>query len=208
MHNTIEKGEINMKRTLSLFLIFLILLSSIPVFGASYSRRDEKSAEVLKDLGILVGGRDGDLMLDHYLKRQDLVVILSRLYGEEKNASMQLSKNKFKDIEDSHYKPYIYWAVNKGLIYGKDSDTFGYNDYTKVGELQSILLRALDYGSELTNESMVSKLANRLGIMDGVSADSSDYVTRGMMATMVYNALKCQVKGASYTLAEKLDISL
>lgn len=196
-----------MKRTLSLFLIFLIILTSVPVFGAS-NRRQERAAEALKDLGIIVGTKDGDLMLDQYLKRQDLVIILSRLYGEEKNASMYLAKNKFKDIEDSHYKPYIYWAVDKGLIYGKDSNTFGYNDYTKVGELQSILLRALDYGSELTNEDMPSKLANKLGIMNGISADSSDYVTRGMMALMVYNALKCQVKGASYTLAEKLNISL
>lgn len=198
-----------MKRILSLFLAIIIITISIPVFAApSQHELYKNAAKILNNLGILKGTRSGNLMLDEYLKRQNLVVLISLLYGEEKLARKFPVKDTFKDIQNSHYAPYIYWALSKGLIQGTGQDTFGYDSYATVEQLQRVLLRALDYGSEITSQDIVPSLAGGLKIMEGLDADPDDCVTRGLAAAMILNALKCQVKGASYTLAEKLNLTI
>ncbi len=43
----------------------------------------QKSGQILKNEGVLEGSGTGDLMLNQNLKRQDMVVLMSRLYKEE-----------------------------------------------------------------------------------------------------------------------------
>lgn len=206
-----------MKKTLSFVVALILLLSTVPVLSApSEDTLYEESAQILKSLGILHGNDNGDLMLEKTLKRQDMVVLISRLYGEEDTAKNYPTKDIFNDIKDDFYKPYIYWAVDKGLIQGTAKNTFGYTTsestkyYTKVQQLQALLLRALGYGSEV-NESYesVPEIAEKIKIMDGISADKDDFVTRGLMAAMTLNALKTNIKGyINYTLADKLNLTI
>lgn len=80
-----------MKKYLSIFLAaLLIVLSFSPVYGDS-STDDlyEQSGEILKSAGVLTGNEKGDLMLEDNLKRQDLVVLISRLYKQENTAKTQ-----------------------------------------------------------------------------------------------------------------------
>jgi len=212
-----KKGEFQMKKVLSLVTALVLLLGTIPVSAApSENSLYEEAGKILKNLGVLQGSESGDLMLDQKLKRQDMVVLISRLYNEEDIASKYPVKTIFTDIKDDFYKPYIYWAVDKGLIQGTAPNTFGYttNDSTKydtkVQQLQAVLLRALGYGSEV-NESYdsVPKLAESKGIMKGLSVDKNDTVTRGLMAAMTLNALKTNINGyTNYTLADKLKLKI
>ena len=197
-----------MKKLLCLVAALILVFNTIPVLGAPLSY--EEAGEILKSLGVLLGNENGDLMLCHNLKRQDMVVLVSRLYGEEDIASKYPVKDIFMDIRNDYYKPYIYWAVDKGLIKGSSPNSFGYDRFTTVQELQAVLLKALDYGSEV-NESYdaVPKLAESKGIMENLSVDKDDTVTRGLMAVMTLNALKSNIKGhTNYTLAEKLKLSI
>lgn len=201
-----------MKKLLCLVIAIILVFNTVPVFGAPLSY--EKAGEILKNLGILEGSETGDLMLYNNLKREEMVVLISRLYGEEDMASKYPVKDTFMDIKNdsrgNFYKPYIYWAADKGLIKGTSSNTFGYERNTTVQELQTVLLRALDYGSEV-NESYgaVPKLAESKGIMNGLSINKDDTVTRGLMAIMTLNALKANIKGhTNYTLADKLNLSI
>lgn len=205
-----------MKKALSLVIALILLLGTIPIYGApSENKLYEEAGEILKNLGVLQGSESGDLMLDQKLKRQDMVVLISRLYNEEDIASKYPVKNLFNDIKDDFYKPYIHWAVDKGLIQGTAPNTFGYTTSdstkydTKVQQLQAVLLRALGYGSEV-NESYdsVPRLAESKGIMDGLSVDKNDTVTRGLMAAMTLNALKAKMAGSNYTLADKLKLKI
>ena len=97
-----------MKKTLSLLLVLAMVLSS---FGFAFAAEDEiVPAEFLNEKGILKGNASGDLMLEDNLKRQDMVVMLSRLLGVEEEAKAFEGETSFTDITDSFYVPYIAWA--------------------------------------------------------------------------------------------------
>ena len=104
-----------MKRILAILLLFAMLLSALaPVLAAPDYQSD---GQVLKELGVLTGDEDGDLMLDDNFKRQDMVVMISRLYKEENKAKSYIGKNIFKDLnaDTKFYIPYINWAKDQGL---------------------------------------------------------------------------------------------
>ncbi|MBZ2174965.1 S-layer homology domain-containing protein [Schnuerera sp. xch1] len=205
-----------MKRILSLLLALVIVLSSVPIIGAPSEKEEYNQAgEILKNLGVLKGSKSGDLMLDQYLKRQEMVVLISRLYNKEGTAENFKVKNTFTDVDkDSYYAPFIYWAVDEGLIKGTAPGNFGYTIegnkeyYTKVQQLQNVLLRALKYGSEIESYDDVPELAESLGLMEGLSVDPDEHITRGLMAAMTLNALNLNVKGSSDTLAKQLSLNI
>jgi hypothetical protein len=101
-----------MKKLVALFIVFSLFLS-LPL-NVGYAD-NVKIAEQLNKLGILTGDGNGNLNLDDNLKRQDMVVIISRLHKEENTAKSYPVVNKFDDFtqDNSFYHSYISWAVNK-----------------------------------------------------------------------------------------------
>jgi len=196
-----------MKKTL--FLLILILLLSILPNNVSYGLTPEPY-EVLRDLGVLRGNTAGDLMLDDYLRRQDMVVLISRLYKEENTARDYYFKPKFSDLEDTNkfYHGYIQWSVDKGLIKGMDNGNFGYDLDVIVHDYQVVLLRALGYGEESLLYQSVPDIAKKFGLMEGVEVNISDKLKRRDMATMTYNALNLNKKGSPLTLADVLQLEI
>lgn len=200
-----------MKRTISLILsIVLTILCFTPTFAVENTTGDlyTQSGEILKSIGVLQGSSTGDLMLNQILKRQDMVVLISRLFKEEYIARNYAGKNNFTDINNSFYKPYISWSVNKGLIIGIDSKTFGFGQNVKVKQFQTLLLRALGYEEEAKIQKDVPTLAEKLGIMTNLKVMNDQEVPRGLMAAMTVNALRQHKKGSNLTLAQSLNITI
>lgn len=166
------------------------------------------SGKTLETLGVLVGNNDGDLMLDKVLNRQDMVVLISRLYKEENKAKTFLIKPKFTDITNEYYIPYIAWSTDKGLIKGIGNDKFGFGKDTTVHEFQTLLLRVLGYEEESNLWTSVPEIAAKLGIMEGLENNPNDTLSRVQMAVMTLNTLKLTKKGSTTTLAEVLNIKL
>src|SRR5690554_4124469 len=189
----------SMKKIIFL-LIFVLMLSILPN-NFSYGQNPEPF-EVLKELGMLKGNPAGDLMLDDYLKRQDMVVLISRLYKEENKAKNYYFQPTFPDLADTNkfYHGYIQWSVDKGLIQGMTNGNFGYGLDVKVHDYQVVLLRALGYGEESLLYQSVPDIAKKFGLMEGVDAKSSDKLIRRDMATMTFNALNINKKGSPLTL--------
>lgn len=197
-----------MKRIIAAILLFIILLSALaPVLATSNYDHD---GETLKDLGVLKGYADGNLHLDDNFKRQDMVVVISRIYKAEDDAKSFTGRNDFKDLYEGRgfYIPYINWAKNQGLIQGIKEDEFGFDQYTTVQEFQTVLLRALGYGEEAKNWEQVPQFAKTLGIMNNLNLVPSAKLTRGQMATMVLNTLKETKKANLLTLAEIIGLDL
>lgn len=206
------KGELYLKKVVSILLLIVIIFSTL-TSNFVYADNDElylSSGKILQGLGILVGDGTGDLRLEENLKRQDMIVLLSRLYKDEDKAKNFLVKAKFKDIPegDKFYGPYIAWAVDKMLIKGMDKDNFGFDMNMTVQEFQTVLLRALGYIEESGLWSAVPKIANTLGIMNDLDIKPKDQLSRGQMAAMTLNTLKLTKKGSTLTLAEVLGIEL
>jgi S-layer family protein len=148
-----------LKKILALILAFAMMFSVVsPISAESTNQANhDQAGKILEDLGLLKGDGKGNLGLDSNLKKQHMVVMISRLYGEGEEASKFEGINKFKDLKPKHRQdiPFITWAADKGLIKGKPDGTFGIDEEVTVQEYQTVLLRALGYekdASEWTNE--------------------------------------------------------
>lgn len=197
-----------MKQKISLLLLLVLIFSvSLPVFASS---KYESAGQTLSELKILTGDDKGNLMLDKNLKRQDMVVLVSRLYSEEKTAKNYRGTNIFKDLNSNHkfYIPYIIWSKDKNLIKGMEIDEFGFDKQVTVQEFQTVLLRSLGYTKEASNWNEVPRYAQDLNIMNSVSAKPNSKLTRGEMAQMIVNSLDVKIKDKNITLSEKLAVKL
>lgn len=196
------------KKIILLLCLVLVLFASTNIFATSVATKYKKSAEELKSYNIIQGDSSGDLMLDKNLKREDLIVILSRLMNDEERAKKYSSETKFTDLKNASkvYLPYINWAVSNGYIHGVTKDKFGYGDYVTVRQYQAILLRILDYSSEAKKWDMVSDYAVTYGLMDGLDLKPDDFLNRGEMALMTTNALKTPKKGSTLSLLKVLNL--
>ncbi len=201
-----------MKKVVVVILLISMLLSfMIPIIAnAAPDDLVLSSGNALEALGVLVGNDDGDLMLDKKLYRQDMVVLISRIYREEAKAKALFLRPQFTDITDdySYYEPYIGWAVNKGLIKGIGNNKFGIDKNVTAQQYMAVLLRVLGYKEESRLWNTVSDLAIKLGIMQGLDVDSNAEITRGQMAIMTMNTLRLTLKGSTLTLADKLNLKL
>lgn len=200
-----------MKKIIAILLLTFLMFSTL-TNTITYADKDDiylSSGKTLQTLGVLVGD-NGDLMLKKNLKRQEMVVLISRLYKDEDMAKSFIGKPKFKDIpeNDNYYPSFIAWAVDRNLIEGRDKDTFGYNEETTVKEFQTVLLRALGYEEESGLWNSVSEFSQKLGIMNNLDISPRDSLNRGQMAVMTLNTLKLTKKGSTLTLAEVLGIEL
>lgn len=201
-----------MKRIVSLVLL-IILIFSTGTSNLTYADKDDlylSSGKILQTLGVLEGTETGDLKLKNNLTRQDMIVLISRLYKDEEKAKNFIVKPKFKDIpeNDKFYSPYIAWAVDKNLIKGIDKDTFGYGQDITIKEFQTVLLRALGYEEESGLWNAVSDISKTLGIMKEMDVNPGTKLNRGQMSLMTLNTLKLTKKGSTLTLAEILGIEL
>ncbi|WP_215492393.1 S-layer homology domain-containing protein [Fenollaria sporofastidiosus] len=198
-----------MKKKITLFLCFLMFISSFAnVYAKNMVDQYKKSAEELKSYNIIQGDASGDLMLDKNLKREDLIIILSRLMNDEERAKKYSSETKFTDLKNVNkiYLPYINWAVSNGYIHGASKDKFGFGSYVTVRQYQAVLLRILAYTSEAKKWDAVSDYAVTYGLMDGLDLNGDDYLNRGEMALMTTNALKTPKKGSTLSLLKVLNL--
>lgn len=197
------------KIIIALLLISMILSMLVPIIAnAEPEDLFLSSGSVLEDLGVLKGNEEGKLMLDEYLSRQDMVVLVSRLYKLENTAKTFLIKPKFTDVTDEFYQPYIGWSVDKGLIKGMGDNTFGFNKNVTVQQFMVVLLRVLGYEEESKLWNTIPELAEKLGIMNGLKNNPNQDLTRGQMSVMTLNALRLTIKGSTLTLADKLNLKI
>ncbi len=201
-----------MKKIIVIIILISMLLTAILPIIANAEPEDAylSSGLVLKELGVIKGNEEGDLMLDDTLRRQDMVVLISRLYDNELSARAYLIKPKFTDLTNSYsfYEPYIGWAVDKGLIKGMGDKTFGINGKVTVQQFMTVMLRALGYEEESKLWNTTPEIAMKLGIMDRLDLQATDHLTRGQMSVMIVNALNLTLKGSSITLKEKLNLTI
>ena len=196
-----------MKRILSLALALTMLLGmAAPVSAASPY---QKEGDFLKDLGVLQGDLQGNLMLEQGLTREQMVVLISRLYGEEDEAKTYVAAQTFPDLRPDHsfYIPYILWARDEGLIQGDNNGKFGVEQGVTVQQFQTVLLRALGYNEEAKDWHGIPAFAESIGIMKGLSFSKDATLNRGQVAAMVVNALSLNIKGSSTPLAAMLGLN-
>lgn len=196
-----------MRRILSFTLALIMVMGIVvPVSAASPY---ETQGKFLKDLGVLKGNLSGDLMLESALTREQMVVLVSRLYGKEKDAEGFVANNVFQDLKPTHgyYIPFILWAKNEGLIQGITSTKFGVEQGVTVQQFQTVLLRSLGYTEEAKNWNNVPAFAKEIGLMKGLNFSPDANLNRGQVSAMLVNALSLPLKGNNTPLAVMLGLN-
>lgn len=193
----------------SLFTLFFVILFCLNSNVKAYTTKYYSEAKLLEKSDIIKGDTKGDLMLEETLQRQDLVIIIARLYSEEKRAQSMTGKLEFKDVDSkAYYRPFIIWAAEKGIMEGKSDKIFGVGDDVTVLQLETILLRILGYEEEAKNSDLIVTLSDSLGLNEGVSSKNSDSIKRGELSKMIINALNIERKGSTIKLKDVLNLDI
>lgn len=182
-----QGGEIKvMKKSLSILLILALVIS---IFSAISFAATSQSGLELKGYGLIKGDIKGDLMESTKWKRQDVVVILSRLLGKESEAKAYQNTHKFTDVKNSFYNSYISWAKDQNLFTGKSATLFGFNDDITYQEFIAVIIRALGYtGTSEVAYSAVGVKATELGLIAN-SIDIKLPANRGVYFDILLKAI-------------------
>lgn len=204
------KGATNLRRIVnSLFTLFFVILFCLNSNVKAYTTKYYSEAKLLEKSDIIKGDTKGDLMLEETLQRQDLVIIIARLYSEEKRAQSMTGKLEFKDVDSkAYYRPFIIWAAEKGIMEGKSDKIFGVGDDVTVLQLETILLRILGYEEEAKNSDLIVTLSDSLGLNEGINSRNSDSIKRGELSKMIINALNIERKGSTIKLKDVLNLDI
>lgn len=191
----------NIKRTLSLILIFAMIMTSIATAvyaaegeqtsGAEYARE----VEVLSALGIMEGKSETDFAPNDYLTRAEMSTIAIRFLGlDTKNGASE--DVLFSDVDTTHWgKYYIDTAAAFDIVHGNGDGTFSPEEETTAEQAIKMLVCALGYEPKAEAEGGYPNgyitTASQLGILKGVKfPDGYDKpIERWKIAVLAYNAL-------------------
>jgi len=181
-----------MKKGLSLILAIAMVFSMFAsvAFAAETAKTPAEAGALLKDLKVIVGNANGDLMADATWKRQDVAILLSRLLGVEAEAKATAKSHTFADVKNSFYDGVISWAKEKGYMVGKGTDKFGFGDEIKNQEFAAVVLRAL--GLDTSDYAKVGELAVKAGIV-AEGTDMAAPAKRGGTYVVLVKALDFEV---------------
>ena len=178
-----------MKKLLSVLLATMMLLSSV-VFAEEDASKYAEDVEILKSFNII----------SYFSGATDVNAAVTR--GQFVQAVMELAyeaipdckgNTGFVDVEpDSEYADAIAYAKLAGVVDGVSENEF-YPDTVITGiQASKILLTAMGYkdladfqGGYMTGYYAV---ANRVKLLDGVTAGESETITAGAMARLILNA--------------------
>lgn len=189
-----------MKKYLSAILVLVLAFAMIPQVSA-----DAKNAgTTLKEMGIIKGNSDGDLMQDKAISRKDSVVILVRLMGAEEQAA-SFDGEAFTDVpKQSYYHSYIAYAKSKGWVHGTGDGKFGMDDTITERQTIKLMLNALGYSS--TDWNVAIDKARELGIYGSDTPSDAKEIDRSKVFEFMLNTLNAKPKGESESLMKKLGI--
>lgn len=204
------------KRILSLVLALVMVLGTFgTVFAAETAAVtvEKDAAKFLSEAKILKGDDKGNLNLDLKLERRDMVILLSRLMGEEEVAAkFPVTKDSpsWTDVRtDAYYVSFLAWAQVNKIFNGNTDKEFAPRSAITAQDYSVVLLRALGYDMD-GHDAWKTALADakKLGVLADVVVEDATQITRGQMSVMTLNALAVKVKDSTKTLAEELGIKL
>ena len=198
-----------MKKAISL-LVAVAMLACVnpPAFAASSNAVD--AAEKLHALGLFSGtGTDenGDPIfdLDRTPTRNEAIVMLVRLLGQEKHAdSYRNIVLPFTDVSE-WARPYIAYAYVMGYAKGTSPKIFDGNAKTTSSQFLSFVLSSLGYTNGVDFQwDSAWELSDKIGLTSGEYHAGNKTFSRGDAAQISLKALSIPIRGRSETLADVL----
>lgn len=183
------------KKILSILLSFCLFAGTFNVAFADNSLVIHESVIFdMQSLGILKGNADGDLCLDDSVTRAEFCAFVSRLI---RAVDVPYADN-FGDVDKNDwYAKDVASLVGYGLINGNERGEFCPNDYVTYTDATKILVCALGYKVVAEEAGGYPdgylNVGTKLKLNSGVLAGRDDYLTRGAVVMMLYNALDIEI---------------
>jgi hypothetical protein len=194
----IQGGEKKvMKKSLSILLAIALVFTMFT--GVALAEETAKSQ--LYTAGVLKGSLSGDTMDDATWTRQDVTVLLSRMYGVEAEAKATAKAHTFTDVTDPFYDGYISWAKAEGYFNGHSDVRFGFSDEITAQQFSAVILRVLGVEHDYANAVDAAVTAGVLPI----ALDNGASVLRSASYNVLVNTLNTEVEGGG-TLGASLGL--
>lgn len=195
------------RKWLSLALAGVLTLSllTLPTAVATGGGDTGEAAAVLSGLGILSGYPDGLYHLEDSLSRAQFCKLAILTEGHGDQTALSAYRSLFSDVSGADWSaPYINLAHEEGLMTGKGDGTFGPDETVTLEQAVTVCLRLLGYAEAdigpFWPEDHMAK-AQRIGLLEKVSAQTGQGLDRGQAALLLYNLLRLpDAQGKTFVL--------
>ncbi len=154
----------------------------------------EEVVTLLGALNLMRGYPDGDFLPYEPISRAEFTAVAMRLL----NYNMSASTKSFMDVTTDHWAySEIESAASLGIVNGVGEGLFKPDDVVTTTQVLKILCCVMGYGE--TAEMMGGypngywTIAQKIGLLKGVSIEDGENITRGEIALLVNNALECDI---------------
>lgn len=180
-------------------LCLALSLAALPASAADDSTR----TETIRALGIMAGDSSGDLGLGRAVSRAEFVTMMAAASPYKDTVGSGYGVSLFKDVKSTHWaSEYIRLATEQGWMTGYVDGTFRPERTITLEEACTALLRLLGYDSkDLAGSFPAAQLskASALGLLDDVSAQQGQTLTRQNCVDLFYDLLTAESStGAVY----------
>ena len=145
--------------------------------------------------------------LEEPLTREQALVMLIRLLGEEDEALASTADIPFTDALNHWSRSYIAYAYEKGYTNGMNATSFGIGVQASANMYVEFVLRALGYSSTATTDiNDAPERACSDGVLTSAEVEllRSEAFLRADAVYLSYYALSTQICDSSQTLAQRL----
>lgn len=184
-----------------------IMLFSVSITCFAQSETDVMN--LLSELKIMTGDPDGNLRLSDYVTRAEFAKVAVNSSSAKNSVATSLKVSPFSDVTYKHWAaPYVKVAVESGICEGYTDSTFKPDNNVTFEEAVTMMLRILGYTDSDFGISWPYGqigMANNLEMTNNVNANVGEALTRGQVATLVYNTLNTKTKTSSTPLVSIFD---
>ena len=190
-----------MKKLLALVLALVMSMSLVTISNAAFKDADkidyDEAVEVMNAVGVLVGDEKGNFNAKENLTREQAAKIISYLLLGNKTAEALVGAAKFTDVAATRWSAgFVDYCASTGVVAGNGDGTFAPAGQLTGFQFAKMLLVALGYDAKIEGftgtdwQINVSKVANQVGLFNGLSISGTAVLTREQAAQMCLNTLK------------------
>ena len=190
-----------MKKLLALVLALVMTMSLVTISNAAFKDADkidnDEAVEVMNAIGVLVGDEKGNFNAKENLTREQAAKIISYLLLGNKTAEALVGAAKFTDVAATRWSAgFVDYCASTGVVAGNGDGTFAPAGQLTGFQFAKMLLVALGYDANIEGftgtdwQINVSKVANQVGLFNGLSISGTAVLTREQAAQMCLNTLK------------------
>ena len=184
-----------MKKIISALIVSIMLFS---VNITSFAQGETDVMNLLSELKIMAGDPDGNMRLNDYVTRAEFAKVAVNSSSAKNSVATSLKVSPFSDVTYKHWSaPYVKVAVENGICEGYTDSTFKPDNNVTFEEAVTMMLRILGYTDGDFGISWPYGqigMANNLDMTLNMNANVGEPLTRGQVATLVYNTLNTKTK--------------